>query len=1095
MVFNNKIKSVVIEFFNGQKVDVTRNLNLPFSFEPVLDETLATAKIILSSLRQREFDQYDIRIDRAFEPNTPVVITFEGQQTEIRMLVARDTAEMVRKDIPYQWWRHEVELVEETKKLERDKVDSLVFQNLLPREYDSKMDVEWELSGKQYGALGTTSDSTDTNGWRPPIIQQVQKLGIINLGFNESTFQYAYSSGINATVKYISKLQIQITFPNGKKESYQAQIQEQPSNNQYSNSSIDINLFWEGEHVIDYILEWTYTTSGIGSSSTIKTIVKASAYIAVGSTEKLQPYTLSEAMERMLSVTPLRQKDGTNKYTFTGSEGYSTEEAPEFSFTDNTLFEACLQVAQYKQSFPFLYKNQISFRPLWNGITLKESSLPPAVRILRNSSIDQYCTNLDCTVENMVCINDVNVGTVIEPYAGGYISTRSSAGSEISETTAMIPTQSDIYQSLSLMMGETNGTAVGDLKAYVYEQSDYDSLSDTSSAYPNSKGYALKYTRMGRNYTELAHRIQANDKVSEFFSRPALANIVRAKTGGDVGENLKSYIQDLLAQVSDDKLVFNRGASFADLLFQPSYTPVVNARVKQYKEYTGDFHYESTLCYNQNAELVDSELFGEHLKGMIQKLGNSTEIRVCEYARIDDVPKVGTIVNIDGRPMSVYDTAMTIYETHVVVTLCLVEYAELSQYIGVKNKVKDSDISQEKCYNRYVNFEEFLIFTHDENVVGTGISITPEALLELMRFRSASPLTCAEGIGYTEDGAEISATLRPIKHLALGNSIYFQWDFENHFAAGYQSTEAPDGATSVWTGTLYNRAQKAVRYCDMYGRMETYDFKLLRSGPLPTNSRYQINIDNYDYTQTDEADEQGYAIHRITVNRGGAQPYAVEIEAYYGGYLAASVTIGKNESSASFTVDSRMGLGNLTFKGYVDGSELQRRLAHAYPLCPDEVRGQEWEQSPIFAATDLLIKKNSAERLIFAAQYHFQRDIRDFIIGSGLTNFCSLIGGEARSVKLCLFHEKLNRNERHVSEGKIIESYDPPTITIEEEKKRVKIEFPKEFDALPIWFKSWALVGRDRNGNLQLIYGENRGANDADFGKTLYLYTKKKEVV
>ena len=111
----------------------------------------------------------------------------------------------------------------------------------------------------------------------------------------------------------------------------------------------------------------------------------------------------------------------------------------------------------------------------------------------------------------MVCINDVNVGTVIEPYAGGYVSTRSSAGSEISEMTAMIPTQSDIYQSLSLMMGETNGTAVGDLKAYVYEQSDYDSLSDTSSAYPNSKGYALKYTRMGRNYNDVL-RDSASEK-------------------------------------------------------------------------------------------------------------------------------------------------------------------------------------------------------------------------------------------------------------------------------------------------------------------------------------------------------------------------------------------------------------------------------------------------------------------------------------------------------------------------------------------------------------------------------------------------------
>ena len=1078
MTFNNKIKSVVVEFFNGQKVDVTRNLNLPFSFEPVLDETLATAKIILSSLRQREFEQYGVRIDRPFETFTPVVITFEGQQTEIRMLVARDTAEMVRKDTPFQWWRHEIELVEETKNLERDKVDTLTFQNLLQREYDSKADAEWSI------VAWTGGDKPYALQFEPPTLRMKQEGKSLTIPNKASTISYSVNGGGVAG----EELSLTVTFPSSRKEKFYSKI----DNLKFLDENFNIDLTETGEYTLSFYIKYLVSYS---SALPNKNSVTISAGIVVGDTEKLQPYTLSKAMDRLLSVTPLRQKDGTNKYTFENSEGYSTEEAPEFSFTDNTLFEACLQVAQYKQSFPFLYKNQISFRPLWNGITLKESSLPPAVRILRNSSIDQYCTNLDCTVENMVCINDVNVGTVIEPYAGGYISTRSSAGSEISETTAMIPTQSDIYQSLSLMMGETNGETVGDLQAYVYEQSDYDSLSDTSSAYPNSKGYALKYTRMGRNYTELAHRIQANDKVSEFFSRPALANIVRAKTGGDVGENLKSYIQDLLAKVSGNQLVFNRGASFADLLFQPSYTPVVNARVKQYKEYTGDFHYESTLCYNQNAELVDSELFGEHLKGMIQKLGNSTEIRVCEYARIDDVPKVGTIVNIDGRPMSVYDTAMTIYETHVVVTLCLVEYAELSQYIGVKNKVKDSDISQEKCYNRYVNFDEFLIFTHDENVVGTGISITSEALLELMRFRSASPLTCAEGIGYTEDGAEISVTLRPITHFAQGNSIYFQWSYENHFAAGYQSTEAPDGATSVWTGTLYNRAQKAVRYCDMYGRMETYDFKLLRSGPLPTNSRYQINIDNYDYTQTDEADEQGYAIHRITINRGGAQPYAVEIEAYYGGYLAASVTIGRNESSASFTVDSRMGLGNLTFKGYVDGSELQRRLAHAYPLCPDEVRGQEWEQSPIFAATDLLIKKNSAERLIFAAQYHFQRDIRDFIIGSGMTNFCSLLGGEARSVKLCLFHEKLNRNERHVSEGKIIESYDPPTITIEDEKKRVKIEFPKEFDALPIWFKSWALVGRDRNGNLQLIYGENRGANDADFGKTLYLYTKKKEVV
>lgn len=430
MVFNNKIKSVVIEFFNSQNVDVTRNLNLPFSFEPVLDETLATAKIILSSLRQREFEQYGVRIDRPFEPNTPVVITFEGQQTEIRMLVARDTAEMVRKDTPFQWWRHEVELVEETKKLERIKVDSLVFQNLLPREYDSNADTEWSV------VAWTGGDKPYTLQFEPPALRMKQEGKSLTIPNRASTISYSLTnSGVTG-----DELSLTVTFPSSRKEKFYSKIDK--NNLKFLDENFNIELTETGEYTLSFYLKYTVVTPGSFLPS--KGSVTISAGLVVGDTEKLQPYTLSEAMERMLSVTPLRQKDGTNKYTFENSEGYSTEEAPEFSFTDNTLFEACLQVAQYKQSFPFLYKNQISFRPLWNGKTLKESSLPPAVRILRNSSIDQYCTNLDCTVENMVCINDVNVGTVIEPYAGGYISTRSSAGSEISETTAMIPTQSDI---------------------------------------------------------------------------------------------------------------------------------------------------------------------------------------------------------------------------------------------------------------------------------------------------------------------------------------------------------------------------------------------------------------------------------------------------------------------------------------------------------------------------------------------------------------------------------------------------------------------------------------------------------------------------
>ncbi len=918
----------------------------------------------------------------------------------------------------------------------------------------------------------------DTNGWTPPALKQAQKTGMVRVSFNEATFDYTYNVAMTTTVYAISELVLQIIFPNGKKENYRALITKNETEDRYINTFAEINLDQEGEYLFEYTLKWRSTYSP--GSTTLHTIT-AMGYIAVGSSEKFQPYTISGVMDRLLSVTPLRLKDGTNKYEFMDSEAFSTEEAPEFSFTDNTLFEAILQVAQYKQRFPFLYKNQIYFRPLWNGETMEESQLPPATRILRSSSIDQYCTALDSTVENMVCINDTNVGTVIEPYAGGYISTRSAAGSEISETTAMIPTQSAIYQAVSLLMGEVNGAEIGDLIAYLYEQGDYDALSDTSSAYPNSKGYALKYTRMNPNYTELAHRINTQNNLTNALTRPALANIVRAKKGGDVGNTLLTYISDLLGKYINNKLQFKNGYSFADLLFQPTYIPVVNARVKQYKEYTDDFHHDSTICYNQTAELVDSEAFGEHVKGMIEKLGNHTEIRVCEFAKIDDVPKVGTIVNIDGEPMSVYDTAMTIYETHVVVTLCLVKYAELSQYIGVKNKIKDSDISKDKCYNRFVNFEEFLIFSHEDKE-GTGVSFSADALNQILTFDHASPLTCVEGTGYTEDGVEISTVLRPVKHLALGNSIYFQWEYENNFAAGYQSNEAPDGATSVLTGTLYNRAQKAVRYGDMYGRMETYGFKLLKHGPKAEECRWEIP--STEFTAAVNGDS-------VTISAPKNIP-AVSVSIMYidkRGTLSSLASMIEKNSSITLSGVREIQSFTATIMHNAEGEDyIRHKIGHSYPLCPEEVRGQAWERSPVFSVSDLVIKKNSAERLIFAAQYHFRREIKNFIIGAGMSNFSSLIGGEAKEVRLYSFLNRINRNERHIPKTQLGIRQTLPTVTIEADKKRAKIVLPAAVNNL--LYYAWALVGIDRNGNEQVIYGENRHLGET-FNTTLYLRTEK----
>ena len=141
----NKIESAIMEFPNGCKVPVGKYINLPITWESVLDETHGTAKVLMTDMRQSDFSQYGVRIDGQFKVNIPIEIKFAGQKTLIRMIVARDTAEMTRKD-GFATWTHNVELVDEVKKLEQEPVDNLTFKNPVPRSYDENIDVEWTYS-------------------------------------------------------------------------------------------------------------------------------------------------------------------------------------------------------------------------------------------------------------------------------------------------------------------------------------------------------------------------------------------------------------------------------------------------------------------------------------------------------------------------------------------------------------------------------------------------------------------------------------------------------------------------------------------------------------------------------------------------------------------------------------------------------------------------------------------------------------------------------------------------------------------------------------------------------------------------------------
>ncbi len=868
------------------------------------------------------------------------------------------------------------------------------------------------------------------------------KDSIILISNNAHSFDYKFSI---IEPKWIEKFFLIVIYPNGAENIFESNGNQYNRYNSdkdgYVDDYFEVNLSQVGEYKLTLKIDWW--------EGGMLYIRKRTVYIYVNPEEsqELKPYTLGDTIRRLLALTPTRTKNEQPKYTFDPVQlaEFDKEESPEFAFTGHTLFEALLIIAQYKGAFPVLDENGvISFRKLWSGERRTEEDLPPPIDEVSCSDINQYCTYLDTEVQNLVGVNNSQTGSIVEPYAGGYKTTRAASGSEISQDTAVISTDYNQYLHIKEEIGYLGKvlSPKSDITPYVYESGNYNALSDTSGAYPNSKAYALKWKQMSKNITELAHRTKGSNSISQAFKEPAMANIVNIQTGVSYDTGFVKWIKDLIDPVDSSP-------SFADLMFRTTYIPVINSRIKQYKDYFGAFHHNGSIKYNQIAELVDSELYGEHLKQLIRKIGNATIQKIYIFENMDDVPKVGTLVN----GYSVYAVKMSIRENEVIATISYVKYAELSQYIGVKNPWKDSDVSLDKCYDRQISINEFLLFTHDKTKKITS-DIFPNntaALSHLLPSGSAPgvfALTCVEATGYMAAGDKLNTVFLPVISLAVGNSIMFQWKYRNNYSAGYMSEEAPDGATSLISNTKFNRAQKAVKYTDMYGKMETYNFSLLTTGPVPYL--------NYDKTE---------CIDMLWVEDG-------------------------NEIKAA--------------------DEVVRKIAHSLPLKPVELKEArlandgsyiEWTGTPVLCLEDLVVEKNSSEALTFTLQLHYCADEENFIVGSGITNYCPLIGGMDYSYceKIVLFKERINIFDRRISLKKgrvILERHPQSSLFKQEHKSGLKISIPttvNETDADGNYkYNSWAyVVGKnpinDTDGLFQIVFGENRDLNGSDFKTELYL--------
>lgn len=564
-----------------------------------------------------------------------------------------------------------------------------------------------------------------------------------------------------------------------------------------------------GNYSIKYHLVAEFTT---GSPTNIYDITY---YVQVDATqdgEKPRQPTITSVLKRLLAVHTVRRADKQPYYKLDPviAEKFADVPAPEFAFTRCTLKEALDQIGGFIHAIPRLkWDNEsdearlVSFDLLGGN---DEYKLPEDAVETGNAVVwdcNDYCGETDSYVDNFVNTIDKNSAVVTEPWEGFYKTLRTEYGNvRINNDNAIYETEFPIYQIEKVEVGFVNtDTVIGDITEFIYEAAEYQNLSSYLNSYPYSKGYALVYAQGGRSIDGFAYKLE--NAVSPALSKPAIENILR-KTG---------YTGAIPA--------------YKDLALRVSYIPIVSARVKQRKvEAAADKH--NTLFYNQGANLVENNYYGQNMKGAVARMGKAVEMHTYVFRRYSDLPKIGQLFN--GK--YVFKVAKQFDKYAIKASVYLVEdFNYLSQYVGINSNKRFYEVSEKQSFDRNINFSED-IFIGDETTADTSLAEgAKRRFVSMLKGTPEVPITAAYIETKSRIGGTIAKLVKTVSAFACGNSVAFTFAMRDNFSAGARSVYYDED----------NNLQQFIQYSDAYGTFENmrvaYYDKILNRAPSFADQR------------------------------------------------------------------------------------------------------------------------------------------------------------------------------------------------------------------------------------------------------------------
>lgn len=798
--------------------------------------------------RDERLDEFNLSLrfvpKEAFKPITPVQIhikntikvgnTTETEEETKYFLVATDSAEEL--PVGSGKYSHELYLVECTKYAECIIVDTLTFRNSIGNDYASKT---------KEVPLITGGESLEQAPVTPDTYRNVVPVEPITIVSPNTIFPQAVSS-IPLGQSYMFVVEVKDVYAQetlsyrkfivsnylGVIEYYEVIDEQDEEITQEVFEAPAYTL--DGDEGIQYIVE--YTISAVPTEAYTKKVTYS--FVFANSYGATKNWTITSCVNRICDLAePLRMGETPRFYLNSEqAQKYDKVLAPQFSMTKQTLRECLQYIGKTIHAEPRLTPQKVNgvwkYEITFDDFTLYDQEWVYPQKYVKSSlSYDgnNFATHIDSETENLVNTLSQKAGTITEPYENGVQSVRSeTVYARITDENMIIATQYPIYVVKQLLccgeFGDNGEYQEIDITPHIYESTEYDTrLSSYSRQFPFSKAYALRYVQGEKNITRLNFKDQ-DYTLFESFKHYAIVNILSYRTGRP-----QSHFEALFEKFLDSK-----NQTFAKLAFRIVYTPIYSSRISQTKPYISDFPYGAGMVYNQQANLVETEYYGENIKGVIARIGNVDKVRTYYFSRLEHIPKAGQRFDKDFYISAV---AVELYPSLIKCTLSLTkDFNRLSGYIGVSSVKRYAEVSYNQVSERDTLWKEYILISHTPHASDSDAIIQSQFMIGVRNTFSGTsvykPMTRVVADGYSQNYTPVGREVTlPLITSAFGNSISFSWQYKDNFSAGERAEyHQEDDLKGYWTND--------VPYGDYYGRIYYYDFYATERGTQADEENY-----------------------------------------------------------------------------------------------------------------------------------------------------------------------------------------------------------------------------------------------------------------